>query len=84
MIIKNIVSEQEKSFVNVLVSIVGDDEEEVTHEAKEKFRQLIKENNEKMTEDEIDHCIEEEFYYDNSDGNEYGLYILTSDNTIEV
>ena len=84
MITKVIVSEQERCFINTIAVIVGDDEHEVQTEAEEKFRQLIREDNEELTNEEIDKFIEEECYYNAKEGKEFGIYLQSPDQLLEV
>lgn len=84
MITKIIISEREKSFITPLVLISGDDKDAVEHEAKEKFRQIIRENNDSLSQKEIDDCVKEEFYYNNSEGNEFGVYLMEPEQLVEV
>lgn len=82
---KIIISENEQTFINVEAAIISDDEQEAQHQAEVRFRQLIKNNDPSISEEDIEKCVEENHYSDGQ-GNDlsYELMIMNAEELIEV
>lgn len=82
MIAKIIISEQEKCFIDIVALVTGEEQQTVEYESQNKFRELIKADNEDLSEEELEDCIQNEFYYNTA--KEYGLYLMETTNILEV
>ncbi len=76
MFSRSIIVEKDKSYIDLVATIVGEDEQEVLADTDKRFKELVKQHEPTLSEEEILDITGEGFFYQKNDEGEIGLYIF--------